>query len=252
MTPATFRFLDLPKELRIMVYERVSLATHRSIVKHQSVTKVDPTNYNSDDGASNPEPSMMVICKTLDVALLATCSQIYHEAMPFLALKLQELQVESVRLVMDYRVFIANYKTGNAATADFPIFMPLLARCRNLAVRKPNPRPVPQPYQIELALTGNNKQVSEEDLNSAFITLWGAAQNFGVSIALFAQGRIRDLVINSPHMTAPVRVPWRQVWNLGRDVILENSYQGEIMTMMEIVELEEEQWTKFWACWEAL
>jgi hypothetical protein len=94
--------------------------------------------------------------------------------------------------------------------------------------------------------------VTVEDLMRALTTLWVTAQNFGVNIALFAQGRLRDLVINSPRMTASFRIPWRQAWDLGRAIILENSYQRAVETLVEVTELEEEQWTKFWAEWEAL
>jgi hypothetical protein len=152
MTPVTFRFLDLPKELRLMVYERIAPVSHRPVIKHKTVTKVDPANPTSDDGASDPEPSMAAICKTLDVALLVTCSQIYHEAGPFLAPKSQELMVEHIGLIMDCEVLIAD------GYASFPQLTPFLRRCRSLAARKVTCRPTHTPHQIEIALAQDKRQ----------------------------------------------------------------------------------------------
>jgi hypothetical protein len=251
MTPVTFRFLDLPKELRLMVYERITPATHRSVVKHQSVTKLDPATANRNDGAKGSEPSMMVICKTLDVALLATCSQIYHEARPFLAPKLQELMVEPVRLLMDYKLFIAGHgamvRNQNPGS---PMLTCLFARCLALAAQRLTPQATQHPHQIEIALTGECERGSEVEQMRAFLALWHDAQDFGVSVALFAQGPLRDItLIRRP---TPMIVPWRIMWDMVRQDFRERVYGGAVETVVKVTGLDEDEWSNFWPKWEAL
>jgi hypothetical protein len=107
---------------------------------------------------------MTVICKTLDVALLTICSQIYHEAMPFIAPKLKALMAEPVRLVMDYALLVADEGAIIPANPSFPMFKQLFARCRALAARTGTSRLAPNPHQVEIALTQSNRHISDHEL----------------------------------------------------------------------------------------
>jgi hypothetical protein len=82
-TKSTFRFLDLPRELRYMVYERISFDTKRYELQ-------DP-EWVSDDTSSD-NSSIVLVTKSLSVGILASCRLINVEARGFLAPKLALLQ----------------------------------------------------------------------------------------------------------------------------------------------------------------
>ncbi|KAH3976476.1 hypothetical protein HBI56_229380 [Parastagonospora nodorum] len=85
--PKPFRFLDLPTELRLMVYGLISIITHHLV---PSI----PSNVAS------AEPTIALVTKSLPVALLATCRQIRNEVMPTLAPLLEVLKLEPGRFVI--------------------------------------------------------------------------------------------------------------------------------------------------------
>lgn len=80
-------FLDLPKELRLMIYEAIEV-THR----HHNVALEctgDPIPYRKRKAASRyPEIHITFIVKSLPMSLLATCQLIHQEASPILRTKI--------------------------------------------------------------------------------------------------------------------------------------------------------------------
>jgi len=87
------RFLDLPAELRLMVYDYLPVTTRHSTFKQ-------PVN-------DPEEPRMRDLTITLvvkfipAVALLATCKLICNEASPILAHKLEEIRQSPLQLIVD-------------------------------------------------------------------------------------------------------------------------------------------------------
>jgi hypothetical protein len=90
-----FRFLDLPPELRLMVYEHLPIVTYRD-------------TFTSGDGTTGaPISSILRIRKTLSTAILATSSFLSNEAKTTYTKKLRKLEQEPIRLVMNYDSFIS-------------------------------------------------------------------------------------------------------------------------------------------------
>jgi hypothetical protein len=83
----SFRFLDLPKELRLMVYELIPIKNAHHPVKLGK-------NHNYDDH------NLMLVRTTLaGVVILATCRQIHHEAERIIRRKLATVDNKSLRVI---------------------------------------------------------------------------------------------------------------------------------------------------------
>jgi hypothetical protein len=90
-----FRFLDLPAELRYMVYENLQVTTER-----QTVSLTEPVHK-----CVRPD-CITSVTKHLPVAILATCRLTRIEALPFLEPKLTVLRnTEYPYVIVDHSVF---------------------------------------------------------------------------------------------------------------------------------------------------
>jgi hypothetical protein len=85
--PQTFRFPDLPKEIRLMVYERLPCKVSHYALTGPSV----PSNRTSIN---------LVYVTLPGVAILATCRGIHNEAESILRPHLLAIQKQPVRLIM--------------------------------------------------------------------------------------------------------------------------------------------------------
>ena len=86
-----FRFLDLPFDIRITIYEQIPFSTRH-------LTCVVPVEDTSRP--RNNKSSITVITKSLQTSILATCRIINQEAAKTFKLKLGQLRDESFRLVL--------------------------------------------------------------------------------------------------------------------------------------------------------
>ncbi|KAF2824062.1 hypothetical protein CC86DRAFT_248540, partial [Ophiobolus disseminans] len=82
-----FRFLDLPPELRCMVYEELEIATRRHVL-----SDVDVREASSWEPPQAVDLAMTLVRKSIPVAILRTCRIINEEATPLLARKLRHLE----------------------------------------------------------------------------------------------------------------------------------------------------------------
>jgi hypothetical protein len=93
-----FHFLDLPPELRCIVYEQLDIGACRHILKNTEPWWCyfwKPTDYKSDI-------EITMVRSYLPVAILTTCRLVNQEAAPLLVRKLRELQKVPIRSFIGY------------------------------------------------------------------------------------------------------------------------------------------------------
>jgi hypothetical protein len=93
-----FRFLDLPPELRLMVYKEIYPHTRHYRLK-------DPVFQ--PNSADIPPSYITLVAKSLPVALLAICRLINAEAAPVLAPKLKKLRKEAPHFIVDSASYVS-------------------------------------------------------------------------------------------------------------------------------------------------
>jgi hypothetical protein len=115
MTAEPFRFLDLPKELRLMVYEFIPVTTRHHVL--DDPTFRNPHLPNCAESANHPASNSTVtfVAKSLSVTgILSTCQLVHEEAGAILAARLARLKKEPLRLIVDSpsRVFAMSIARG--------------------------------------------------------------------------------------------------------------------------------------------
>ncbi|KAF2028447.1 hypothetical protein EK21DRAFT_113786 [Setomelanomma holmii] len=101
------RFLELPTELRVIIYERIS--TFASEYTARATVTVRALDCGSM--ATFHSFSITSIQKKLPVALLATNSLVYSEARAIIKAKMRKFEpemLEPIRLIIDYRGQVAS------------------------------------------------------------------------------------------------------------------------------------------------
>jgi hypothetical protein len=91
MAAEAFRFLDLPAELRLMIYEQIDFTT--------TLRELGAEASALESGASIPTTASKIHLsrKALDCSILAASRQVYQEAASVFAAKLQQLAKNPVR-----------------------------------------------------------------------------------------------------------------------------------------------------------
>jgi hypothetical protein len=115
-TPAEpFRFLDLPIDLRLMVYEHLAPETLQNVF--EIVSRLIPTNYGETskgiekttwamqeetievlDPTEKSEYHIVVQRQSLSSAILRVCKLVHYEAAPILAKQLQAVLVAPIQI----------------------------------------------------------------------------------------------------------------------------------------------------------
>ncbi|KAI4708665.1 hypothetical protein J4E89_006721 [Alternaria sp. Ai002NY15] len=102
MSAPPFRFLDLPAELRCMVYEAIDVATRKEKYKPTKEYDIPHVRIKRDDGSSKGNGKLVLYRRVLPVSILATCRLVNQEAGPIIAQKLQQMVKEPVRFGMHW------------------------------------------------------------------------------------------------------------------------------------------------------
>jgi hypothetical protein len=98
-TTQPFRLLDLPAELRLIVYESIEPMTSQRVL-----TRVDVNLPTSQwpNAPHSPQSAIFFARSCLPVALLATCKQFKCKAEKIIQNKMSELVQQPVRYLADY------------------------------------------------------------------------------------------------------------------------------------------------------
>jgi hypothetical protein len=96
-----FRFLDLPKELRLMVYELLCVSEKNHPLVYVRSDHRGSVNPESHPSSVRDRPCITLVTCVLDVQILATCRQIRAEATPFVRPKLEWIKSQIPRVQID-------------------------------------------------------------------------------------------------------------------------------------------------------
>ncbi|KAI4663453.1 uncharacterized protein J4E78_003867 [Alternaria triticimaculans] len=99
MANSTFRFLDLPKELRLIIYEYIPITTRHHVW---------------EDTVRHSGNTITLVVKSMSTGILLVSCSIHDECKPILDRKLKALQVEPLRLIVDKQslLTLTRHKNG--------------------------------------------------------------------------------------------------------------------------------------------
>jgi hypothetical protein len=124
----SFRFLDLPAELRCSVYEHVQISSLRHGLT-RSEADLDREVWPKMGSGAVEESSMTLITPETSIALLWTCRLIYREAHSIFVAKIQDAKSQPLRFIFDFYAASALLERTGILTKLVNNFV---AKCRNL------------------------------------------------------------------------------------------------------------------------
>ncbi|KAF2870091.1 hypothetical protein BDV95DRAFT_608113 [Massariosphaeria phaeospora] len=94
----SFPFLDLRKEIRLMVYERIPVTT--TLQKGPGVALTDE-EYVQTVLKKEPPPQITIVRHSVSLAILRTCRQVREEASDILKLKVDDIRSYPTKIIID-------------------------------------------------------------------------------------------------------------------------------------------------------
>jgi hypothetical protein len=112
MANEPFRFLDLPAELRCMVYEFLETETR--------LHTIDDVYLVGCMIASKSTSQLTIVVKDIPTSILTTCRSVYAEAAPIITPKLQRLRrTEPIHFIVDSCSFNSLFKASTGLRLAF-------------------------------------------------------------------------------------------------------------------------------------
>jgi len=229
-TEVYFRFMDLPVELRLMIYEYLTFMTRQHPIKKPD----NPSTGSGSDKHSDVTDTYGTMTKKyFPVAILGVCKEINLEAKAIVLEKLQQLSRNPVRLSMDMSVFaeIMNTRGLIKTLVNALGLMPLMM----------DPRPRKR-FRIEMFLKKSAEEKLGDRVYRGLALTWGYLGGTKTYCTVFSEETLPDYWGDVGNMDSNFGVPgtlifnWTKAETLRKD--LDNKYRD---CGMEVIELSEEE-----------
>jgi hypothetical protein len=186
----SFRFLDLPPELRCMVYEYLEIGVRRHTLTNTEPSWCPCWKPTSDESDAN----IILIRPYLPVAILSTCRLINQEAAPLLDRKLRELEKIPLQFFLSYggaycltqgRLLASFSASSRSVSADNNKQVEdFMARCSTFLTHTRHlPRNAISRFDVELIITSNNQRKQGIEFISAVMGTHDQADKSGLAFS---------------------------------------------------------------------
>jgi hypothetical protein len=242
MSVEPFRFLDLPKELRLMVYDNITTTTHRYTFKYSPSV---PMAF----GQAQPS-SITVTMKSLPLAILRACKFVHEEASLIMSAKLLQLEQEPIRVETDIDTLIAFCRPSPLKVANFPVLRYIRDRCLPVLFHtSPAHRSSPDAFQVEVAIRPSARSANEFEMLQTWRRLAGIVSTWNISCLM----RYKGLLPSIPSILGvrAGRSLWDPATRPGQFTLLVTNNDQPVESLMRLEEMKEEDWNRMlqeWVC----